>query len=48
MISSFIIAYAFLCLGGVIGWLLRNAIVQEQVEYVEPTEHSTFWLEKRS
>lgn len=41
-----IIAYAFLCLGGIIGWLARNAIVREQAD-PEPSEFATNWVERR-
>ena len=28
--NTFLIAYFFLCLGGLIGWLARNAVAREQ------------------
>lgn len=40
-----LIAYAALCVGGMLGWIARGAVVREQIE--EPSEFATNWLERR-
>lgn len=45
--SVFIISYAFLSLGAVIGWIARGRLVREQVEQ-EPSQFSYDWEDNQS
>jgi len=40
--TTVIIAYAFMSLGAVIGWIAHAAVVREQVE-LEPSEFTENW-----